>query len=95
MATIAQLYQMKIDEVMKWMTTANDLHMKNIALEEDVKALHKALNSVLALFVSQHGYEFNAVDAGLEALARNSERLPVTAAFEQRIAAIRKEEELL
>ena len=40
---------------------------------EDVKALHEALNSVLALFVLDRGWDYSCVDDGLKALARHPE----------------------
>lgn len=60
-------------------------------LEADVSALHAALDALLALFVSQHGYDYSVVDEALQALARNAGRLSGTAVFEERIAQIRKE----
>jgi hypothetical protein len=50
MATIEQLYQMKIDEVNKWMRKANALHLENIALWEIVKEIAE---------MPQDGYFYN------------------------------------
>jgi hypothetical protein len=52
---------------------------------QDVDALHKALDGVLSLFVSAHGWDYTCVEAGLAALARNRHRLPVTMALAEKM----------
>jgi hypothetical protein len=57
---------------------------KEQALYDDVKALHKALNAVLALYVIDNGYGDHCVEIGLQALARHPE-LPVRASLAEKI----------
>lgn len=57
------------------------------SVERDVKELHTALDEVTALFVSQHGFEYRAIEAALAALARNRARFPITVALAEKLDA--------
>ncbi len=79
-----------LSEVDYYETTLFDVLQERYGEKADIVELHTALDNLLALFVSQHGYDYSAVDDALKALARTD--LPVTLAFAERIAQIRKEQ---
>lgn len=45
--------------------------------QDEIKMYHSALNSILSLFVMNHGYDYNCVEDGLKTLALHPE-LPTT-----------------
>lgn len=52
-----------------------------------VTDLHDALDSVLSLYVAEHGFDSNCVDAALKALSKSRDKyeLPITVALSQEI----------
>lgn len=64
------------------------LEKQKAALYDDVQALHKALNAVLALYVIDNGYGDHCVKIGLQALSRHPE-LPVRASLAEKIETLR------
>lgn len=49
--------------------------------DKQIEKLHKALNDLLALWITRHGWDANIVDESLKALKININKLPITSVF--------------
>ncbi len=75
------------DTLIRWTLEAKDSEIDKLG--KDVEALHLALNSILTLFVQDHGWDYNCVDEALAALARNRDRLPIRVVLTEKIDELR------